>query len=295
MGLLSGIWSFIVIMTVLVLFVAIFWVIAQAFREHVLWGLGVLFLPVVWIVFVALNWDESGRPFLLGLAASGVLVIEMLLTGGAAQLFGGWAAPARKSQPHRSFRREVRLAGSTMPQRNTKALWSLALLVLSAGCDDAKTKEAAAPAKDAAAVSEKAEAKPEQVDPLVAEAIQASKDDIAEVRAGLAKQSMAESMTCSDMHRRLPTVKPVDEELAAEVVQVCDYERPLSELDWTISQIEAEIAENAKRPNPHNLKRQVMSCASTVPKSARETIDKAGKMDDAAKAKLARFDELCPA
>ena len=138
-------------------------------------------------------------------------------------------------------------------------------------------------------------ARPLPPEAVVAEAIEATKKDIAEVRAGLAKQSMAESMACSEVHRRLPTVKPADPALAADAVQVCDYERPLSELAWTISQVEAEIEENAKRPNPHNLKRQLMGCATPTAKSARETMEAAGKLDDAAKTKFARFDELCPA
>ncbi|MEM6990146.1 MAG: hypothetical protein AAF721_06605 [Myxococcota bacterium] len=85
---LSGIASFVVLMTILVLVIAVIWVIVQAFREHALWGLGVLFIPVVWIVFVVLNWERSGRPFLLGLAATGALIVEALIAGGFQRLFG---------------------------------------------------------------------------------------------------------------------------------------------------------------------------------------------------------------
>ncbi len=177
--------------------------------------------------------------------------------------------------------------------RTTLTTFALILITAAAGCDNATPD---ADASQSSPDSRKADsAEPAAaLDPLVAEAVEATKKDIAEVRAGLAKQSMAESMVCSEIHRRLPTVKPVDAALAADAVQVCDYERPLSELAWTISQVEAEIEENAKRPNPHNLKRQIMSCATATAKSARETIEAAGKLDDAAKTKFARFDELCP-
>lgn len=34
-----------------------------AFRESVLWGLGVLFVPVVSLVFLVLEWRSARRPF----------------------------------------------------------------------------------------------------------------------------------------------------------------------------------------------------------------------------------------
>lgn len=181
------------------------------------------------------------------------------------------------------------------PTLTTLVPLAFMFVTAAAGCDKTEASPGAAASKDSPAAPEADGGQPAvEIDPLVAEALESTKKDIAEVRAGLAKQSMAESLVCSDVHRRLPKVKLHDAELAAEAVQVCDYDRPLSELDWTISQVEAEIEENAKRPNPHNLKRQVMSCASGAVKTARETIDKAGKLDDAAKKKFARFDELCP-
>ncbi|MCA9708729.1 MAG: hypothetical protein KDK70_22965 [Myxococcales bacterium] len=89
MELLTSAWGFIVILTILVLAVAAIWLIAQAFAEHFLWGLAVLFIPMAYVVFAALNWKKSGRPFLLGLAATGALVVEVLITGGVTKLFGG--------------------------------------------------------------------------------------------------------------------------------------------------------------------------------------------------------------
>jgi hypothetical protein len=46
----------------LVLLGAVFFVIA-AFRESILWGLGVLFVPFVPLVFLILEWPSAKRPF----------------------------------------------------------------------------------------------------------------------------------------------------------------------------------------------------------------------------------------
>lgn len=88
MGLLSGLWIFIVCMTVLVLVVSGLWLLVQAFAEHFLWGLALLFIPMAYVVFAALNWEKSSRPFLLGLAATAALFVEGMITGGLSALFG---------------------------------------------------------------------------------------------------------------------------------------------------------------------------------------------------------------
>ena len=41
----------------------VFFIVA-AFRASILWGLGVLFLPIVWLVFLVLEWPHAKRPFL---------------------------------------------------------------------------------------------------------------------------------------------------------------------------------------------------------------------------------------
>lgn len=52
-----------------------------AFRESILWGLGVLFLPFVSLIFLIVNWSTAKRPFswqLIGFALVllGVLVLR---------------------------------------------------------------------------------------------------------------------------------------------------------------------------------------------------------------------------
>ena len=88
MGTITGIWAFVIVLTGLVLVIAWIWLLVQAFMEHFLWGLAVLFIPMAYIVFAALNWSKSSRPFLLGLAATAALVVELLITGGVGALLG---------------------------------------------------------------------------------------------------------------------------------------------------------------------------------------------------------------
>jgi hypothetical protein len=37
--------------------------IITAFREHILWGLGVLFVPLVPLIFLIVEWHTAKRPF----------------------------------------------------------------------------------------------------------------------------------------------------------------------------------------------------------------------------------------
>ena len=172
-------------------------------------------------------------------------------------------------------------------------------LVGPGACDDAKKSSSADSAAKTATKSgaaagdapkgDDADAQPEP-DPLVVEAVDATKADIAEVRKGLSEGSMAESMVCSDIHRRIPTVEKADPELAAEAKKVCDYERPLAELEMTVKAVETEVAENPAKPGR---KRMIVACTTATPKQARKTMEDAKTLDDKAEKLLARFDELC--
>jgi hypothetical protein len=58
---------------------AIFFIIS-AFREHLLWGLGVLFVPLVPLIFLIVEWRAARRPFFwqlwgLALILLGVFVL----------------------------------------------------------------------------------------------------------------------------------------------------------------------------------------------------------------------------
>jgi hypothetical protein len=49
----------------LLIFIAQVWVAMVAFRKGVVWGLLVLCVPVVTLVFILLNWSETNRAILL--------------------------------------------------------------------------------------------------------------------------------------------------------------------------------------------------------------------------------------
>lgn len=64
----------------LMLLGAVFFVLA-AFRESILWGLGVLFLPFVALVYLILDWPTAKRPFFLwlyglGFALAGIFLLS---------------------------------------------------------------------------------------------------------------------------------------------------------------------------------------------------------------------------
>jgi hypothetical protein len=59
--------------------VASIWFLVAAFRESILWGLAILFLPVAGIVFLIMHWDEVRTPFLLNLLAIMLFVISFFV------------------------------------------------------------------------------------------------------------------------------------------------------------------------------------------------------------------------
>jgi hypothetical protein len=51
----------------------------EAFREHVLWGLGTLLFGVVGLVFALLHWDRAGKPLLLNIGGALLIFLGALL------------------------------------------------------------------------------------------------------------------------------------------------------------------------------------------------------------------------
>ena len=49
--------------------------LVAAFRESILWGLGIIFLPLVWLVFLVLEWPAAKRPFFLQLYGAILVLI----------------------------------------------------------------------------------------------------------------------------------------------------------------------------------------------------------------------------
>ena len=62
-----------------------FWIVCQAFTENIGWGLGSLFVGLVWLIFTAMHWQRARRPFgyfmlglltMIGSVVAGVLLGE---------------------------------------------------------------------------------------------------------------------------------------------------------------------------------------------------------------------------
>lgn len=65
--------------------VAGIWLLVEAFKTHVLWGLGSIFVPFVSLVFVVMHWGKAKKPFLISLAASVVMAVALVPSMMAAQ------------------------------------------------------------------------------------------------------------------------------------------------------------------------------------------------------------------
>jgi len=64
----------------------VFWIqiLIVAFKTHIGWGLGSLFIPLVGIVFVIMNWQETKTPFLRSLICIAVQIVGAAIVGYAA-------------------------------------------------------------------------------------------------------------------------------------------------------------------------------------------------------------------
>lgn len=55
------------------------WLIIEAFRKSLLWGLGCLFFPVISLIFVIMHWTTCWRPFVLNVVGVLLLLAGMSL------------------------------------------------------------------------------------------------------------------------------------------------------------------------------------------------------------------------
>jgi hypothetical protein len=55
--------------------VSFIWVVVIAFKEHILWGFGCLFIPLVIIVFGIVHWDKAKKPFLVYIIVSIIMAV----------------------------------------------------------------------------------------------------------------------------------------------------------------------------------------------------------------------------
>jgi len=53
--------------------------LVAAFRENILWGLAVLFLPIAALFFLIVHWHRARNPFFLELWGIGIILVGSLI------------------------------------------------------------------------------------------------------------------------------------------------------------------------------------------------------------------------
>ena len=66
------------------------WILVNAFKTSILWGLGSLFVPFVSLIFVIMHWADNMKPFLIQLAG-----VALMVCG----IFMGALTPAQVQMP----------------------------------------------------------------------------------------------------------------------------------------------------------------------------------------------------
>jgi hypothetical protein len=64
---------------VIVSFVGFIRLLVVTFQESILWGLGCLFVPFVWVIFLIMHWDKAGKPFLIELAGVVTMIVGLVM------------------------------------------------------------------------------------------------------------------------------------------------------------------------------------------------------------------------
>jgi len=57
------------------------WLLVKGFQESALWGLGMLFVPLVSLFFVITHWEDAKKPFLYNVGGCVVMIIGMVMGG----------------------------------------------------------------------------------------------------------------------------------------------------------------------------------------------------------------------
>ncbi|WP_309397251.1 hypothetical protein [Cerasicoccus maritimus] len=61
-----------------------------AFKTHILWGLGYIFVPFCSLVFIIMYWDDCKSPFLKSLIAIPFVILGSVVAGMSAGAQGGY-------------------------------------------------------------------------------------------------------------------------------------------------------------------------------------------------------------
>ena len=58
------------------------WFLVVAFRASVWWGLGCLFIPFVWLVFLIMHWSDAAKPFFVSLLGAALITAVAIMMPG---------------------------------------------------------------------------------------------------------------------------------------------------------------------------------------------------------------------
>ena len=58
------------------------WILIEAFKENVLWGIGCILFNPVSLIFVIMHWDVAKKPFFINLAGIAIMILGAILGGG---------------------------------------------------------------------------------------------------------------------------------------------------------------------------------------------------------------------
>ncbi len=62
----------------LVTLVGAIMILIQAFKEHILWGIGCILFNPISIVFVILHWDRTKKPFFIYLTGVVLIILGVM-------------------------------------------------------------------------------------------------------------------------------------------------------------------------------------------------------------------------
>ena len=65
----------------LIAIVGSIWFIVAAFSEDILWGLGVILLPFVGLIFIILHVEKGLPPFIVTIVGGGIMYLGMFVGG----------------------------------------------------------------------------------------------------------------------------------------------------------------------------------------------------------------------
>jgi hypothetical protein len=75
----------ILVVGLIIMLVGGIWILVNAFKTSIWWGLGSLFVPFVSLIFVIMNWQDNKKPFFISLIGAAIYGVGAYLAIGDLQ------------------------------------------------------------------------------------------------------------------------------------------------------------------------------------------------------------------